>query len=73
MVSSNLGSYNVTCKSCGVEYNIVARKQDIFDWLSGTKYIQDALDYLSSSERELFISSTCDTCWKNIYGEDDAE
>ena len=73
MVSSNLGSYNVTCKSCGVEYNILAREQDIFDWVSGAKYIQDALGYLSSSERELFISSTCDTCWKIMYGEDDAE
>jgi hypothetical protein len=70
MVSSNLGSYNVTCKSCGVEYNILAREQDIFDWVSGAKYIQDALDYLSQAEREMFISGICGSCWKTLYGEE---
>lgn len=73
MVSSKLGSYTVTCKLCHQEHNILANKDDVFDWLTNTKYIQDALWYLSSSERELFISSTCDTCWKKMYGEDDAE
>ena len=35
--------------------------------MSGAKYIQDALAYLSSSERELFISQTCNTCWNLLY------
>ena len=51
----------------------MADRDDMEAWLSGDKYIQDALAYLSPSERELLISSTCDTCWKKMYGEDDAE
>ena len=71
MVSSEYQTYDVTCKLCGMEHNIIAKEQDVFDWLGGTKYIQDALGYLSSAERELFISQTCDTCWKTLYGDDD--
>lgn len=67
MVSSEYQTYDVTCQSCGMEYNIIAKEQDVFDWLSGEKYIQDALEYLSSAERELFISQTCNTCWNLLY------
>lgn len=67
MVSSEYQTYDITCKSCGLEYNIVAKQDDVIDWMSGAKYIQDALAYLSSSERELFISQTCNTCWNLLY------
>ena len=49
---------------------IIADRKDIESWLSGDKYIQDALAYLSAADRELLISNTCDDCWKNLYGED---
>tara|TARA_R100000278_G_scaffold120286_1_gene102537 strand:+ start:1437 stop:1667 length:231 start_codon:yes stop_codon:yes gene_type:complete len=67
MVSSEYRSYDIKCDLCKQEYNILAKEQDIFDWLAGDKYIQDALDYLSASERELLISRVCDTCWKQLY------
>jgi len=70
MVSSEYQTYDITCDLCKQEYNILAKEQDMFDWLSGDKYIQDALDYLSPAERELLISRVCDTCWKQLYGED---
>tara|TARA_B100001113_G_scaffold35291_1_gene25120 strand:+ start:611 stop:832 length:222 start_codon:yes stop_codon:yes gene_type:complete len=73
MVSTKIVSHSVVCDHCRREYNIMADRDDMEAWLSGDKYIQDALAYLSPSERELLISSTCDTCWKKMYGEDDAE
>ena len=73
MVSSKLVHYPVNCNYCHSEHIILAERQDLEAWLSGDKYIQDALSYLSAGERELLISGTCDTCWKNMYGIDDEE
>jgi hypothetical protein len=73
MVSTTSQSYNVRCNLCSKEYNIIADRNDMEAWISGDKYIQDALDYLSSAERELLISQTCNTCWIAMYGIDDDE
>jgi len=43
---------------------------DLTAWSEG-ELIQVALDYLSEGERELLLSGTCDTCWDEMYGEDD--
>tara|TARA_A100001201_G_C4003761_1_gene175357 strand:+ start:373 stop:579 length:207 start_codon:yes stop_codon:yes gene_type:complete len=67
MVGTNNKPYYIFCELCGQEYSIIADEQDIIDWLTGDKYIQDALGYLSAGERELLISRTCDTCWKKLY------
>ena len=73
MVATSSVSHPVNCKYCRTEYNIIADRQDMEAWLSGDKYIQDALSYLSAAERELLISGTCNTCWKQMYGIDDDE
>jgi predicted anti-sigma-YlaC factor YlaD len=73
MVNTKVDSHKVVCGHCRKEYNIMADRNDMEAWLSGEKYIQDALSYLSASERELLISATCNTCWKTIYGLDDEE
>ena len=63
MVTTNFISYPVTCKYCSVEYMILADRKDVEAWLSGDKYIQYCLAYLTAAERELLISGTCDNCW----------
>lgn len=73
MVNTKVESHIVVCGHCRKEYNIMADRNDMEAWLSGDKYIQDALSYLSASERELLISATCNTCWKQMYGLDDDE
>tara|TARA_E500000178_G_C16353467_1_gene458536 strand:+ start:266 stop:415 length:150 start_codon:yes stop_codon:yes gene_type:complete len=45
--------------------------EDMLLWQAGEGYIQDIFSYLSSAERELIISQTCDDCWKSMYGEDE--
>ncbi len=59
--------HNITCSHCGTEYAIIADRRDVESWLSGERYIQDALHYLTAGERELFISRTCDDCWKILF------
>jgi len=73
MVATDKQVYDVQCRQCGVVYNILANRDDIQDWLSGSGYIQDILGYLSAAERELLISGTCDNCWKSMFGSDDEE
>ena len=73
MVATDKQVYDVQCRQCGVVYNILANRDDIQDWLSGSGYIQDILGYLSAAERELLISGTCDNCWKNMFGSDEED
>ena len=70
MVRTTSQSYNVRCNLCSKEYNIIADRNDMEAWVSGDKYIQDALAYLSAAERELLISQTCGTCWDILYPND---
>lgn len=64
--------YGITCKHCGIVYVVDADPYDVKDWNDG-KFIQDALPYLTAGERELFISGTCDDCWKDLFGWDSLE
>ena len=70
MVAAYNDVIDVTCKHCGITYQILADREDVDSWLSGSGYIQDILAYLSPAERELLISGTCDNCWKNMFGQD---
>ena len=56
-----------------VDYVIMADREDMEAWVSGDKYIQEALPYLTAAERELLISQTCDNCWQEMYDDVDNE
>lgn len=66
MVAEAKQVYDIRCVHCGATVSVRAYPSDIVEWENG-KYIQDAMGYLSPAEREMFISSTCDDCWKNIF------
>ena len=70
MVAAYNDVLDVTCKYCGITYQILADRDDLDSWMNGEGYIQDILAYLSKAERELLISGTCDNCWKNMFGQD---
>ena len=63
----NLRPMSVSCCHCGAEHSLMVNPEDIIRWQSG-EHIQDCMGYLSSAERELLISQTCDDCWKNMFG-----
>jgi hypothetical protein len=58
---------DVRCQMCGQYYQIFYNREDMVDWLSGSLLIQDAMPYLTSGERELFISGTCGTCFDVMF------
>ena len=72
IASHNQRPAQVSCSHCGITYDLMINPEDIIRWQAG-EYIQDCMPYLSAAERELLISRTCDSCWKNMFGDDDAE
>lgn len=58
---------DVVCLHCGCKYTIMFNDEDLNDWISGGKSIQDALYYLSDDERELLISNTCGPCFDQMF------
>ena len=61
---------SVPCVQCGQEFTMYLSPKDMFDWLSGSGYIQDLMPYLSDGERELLISGTCSHCFDSMFGLD---
>lgn len=55
------------CRMCGSSYAIIYNREDMLDWLSGEKFVQDAMPYLSNAERELLISETCGDCFNKLF------
>ena len=70
MIACDKRPMSVTCKQCGAEHSIMVNPHDVLKWQAG-HYIQEVMDYLSSAERELIISQTCDVCWKSMWGDDE--
>jgi hypothetical protein len=53
---------------CGELLYVVADDKDFAAWESGVP-VQKAMPYLSPSDREILISSTCEKCWDRMFGE----
>ena len=62
--------FHVACGICGQEYKIFLDEDDYDKWQRNECYIQDCLAYLTTAERELLISGTCDICWQKMYPND---
>ena len=60
----------VQCRLCDNVYAIIYNREDMVDWLTGSKFIQDAMWYLSAGERELLISNTCSDCFDKLFPPD---
>lgn len=66
-LASQLVTSTVTCKHCGAKEKLHYRQEDLEMWASGKLFIQDALSYISDSDREMLLSATCDKCWKKFF------
>lgn len=58
---------HLRCRFCLKEFTFKIGIEDFRDWQNG-KLAQDAFPYLTSSEREILISSTCENCWNKLFG-----
>ena len=61
---------DIQCHMCNTWYNVLVNSDDLLDWTSGSLPIQEALDYLSPKERELFLSQVCGDCFDKLFSLD---
>ena len=58
----------VRCYMCGKEYEIKVYEKDYREYASpNRRHIQDIFPYLTPAERELLISQVCETCWNDMF------
>ena len=58
------------CPVCGKTFEISIPTDDYINWQCG-ELIQDAMPYLSPSNREFLISGICGECQEKIFGGDE--
>ena len=56
----------VACKFCDHAQEIRFVRADYERWRAGS-LIQNAMPYLTPSEREMMITQTCNSCWENMF------
>lgn len=64
---------DVLCKRCNTNFRLVVDKKGYSEWKNGTGFIQDLLPKSSAADRELLLSKTCDSCWHELFGENNDE
>ena len=67
MIERTKSEFGVDCRICGEAYSVLAHEIDVCHWQDGV-LIQEAMPYLTASERELLISGTCDNCLTEMFG-----
>jgi hypothetical protein len=65
-------TFELTCSHCGATHSLLVNSEDIIKYQAGA-LVQDAFPYLSAGERELIISRTCDSCWTNLFGDNNED
>lgn len=66
----------VECRLCGEAKEFFVEEWQLAELAkprSERMYIQDIFPDMPVGDRELFISNTCDTCWKSMFGTDEEE
>jgi hypothetical protein len=66
-VLSNGETTTVFCTQCSRRYELAVTAEQLRQWQAGA-LIQKAMPDLPPRDRELFISGTCDHCWRGLFG-----
>ena len=64
-MEKKMTEFDVDCRICSVPHTVLADEKDVCNWQDGA-LIQDAMPYLTSGERELFISGVCGPCYDKL-------
>ena len=64
-------SVKVKCPKCNDKGSLVLNYERFLKWQSGGMLIQEAFPDLNAAERERLITGWCDSCWTNIFGEEE--
>lgn len=57
----------IKCKYCNKNFTIDIDEDKYRSWKNGEGLIQDIMPELTSEDRELLISRTCDSCFDEIF------
>jgi hypothetical protein len=57
----------IQCKTCLHVYAVVVDYDAYWDWVENGQAVQKCFPELSAGDRELLISSTCDSCFKKLF------
>jgi hypothetical protein len=63
----------ITCWHCNQLFFVNVEESDYDFWRERLGLAQDIFHYLSDGERELIISRTCDTCFDELFPQDEDE
>ena len=66
----HLYNYTLGCIKCKSEHTVSLNAPDLFKYNQGI-YIQEAFPYISEGMREMMMSGICDSCFQEIFPEDD--
>lgn len=59
-----------TCRMCGKKIKVTVNIDDLDKFQRGEGHIQDIFPYLTSDEREMFLSQICGDCFRKIFDEE---
>lgn len=52
----------ITCKECRRKFKVICTQDSYDEWHHGEALIEDALHYLSESDRGLLLTHVCTEC-----------
>ena len=61
----------IPCVECHRPQEIKIRPGDVERYKAGEGSVQSVFPYLTASEREMFLSRICGTCWDRLFKEED--
>ena len=70
VMSDSRVQFNVGCRCCDATYTFVVLPEQFELWHLGA-FVQDAFPNMPREWREMLISSTCPSCWNDMFKEED--
>lgn len=65
-------SVSMYCRKCGTRYELTGfsseQNERLYRRDETKEHIQDIIPEVPAEWRELFVSMTCPSCWKKMYG-----
>lgn len=64
-------NYEVECRRCHFKKVFQLDEADVKRWQVDRELIQRVFPTMTPGDRELLISRTCETCFDDLFGDDD--
>lgn len=65
------GKVGIKCPRCHKVNFLPITEEELKAWDPSVQFVQDAFPQLDASQRELLLSGLCNTCWNEIFKEEE--